>query len=98
MCSPLPSAPAVVRIDRPPPQRPVQPVLHALAAGERLLRIYSPGEWNNTALTFRRRGGPLLRFDHHRDAEQNSEEESRGIHDSARTLEVCLVEIGRAHV
>jgi hypothetical protein len=83
----------VVRIDRPPPRRPVQPVVHALAAGERLLRIYSPGEWNNTALTFRRRGGPRLRFDHHLDPEQNLEDETRGIHYSARSLEGCLVEV-----
>ena len=83
----------MVRIDRPPPRRPVQPVVHALAAGERLLRIYSPGEWNNTALTFRRRGGPLLRFDHHLDPEQNLEDETRGIHYSARSLEGCLVEV-----
>jgi len=93
VCSPPPSAPAVVRIDRPPPRRPVQPIVHALAAGERLLRIYSPGEWNNTALTFRRLGGPRLRFDHHHDPNQNPEEESRGIHYSALTLEGCLVEV-----
>lgn len=83
----------MVRIDRPPPRRPVQPVVHALAAGEQLLRIYSPGEWNNTALTFRRHGGPRLRFDHHRDAEQNPDDQSRGIHYSARSLEGCLVEV-----
>ena len=93
MCYRLPSAPAVVRIDLPPPKRPVQPVLHALAADKRLLRIYSPGQWNNTALTFRRRGGPRLRFDHHRDHEQNPDDQSRGIHYSATTLEGCLVEV-----
>ena len=93
MCYRLPSAPAVVRIDLPPPKRPVQPVLHALAADKRLLRIYSPGQWNNTALTFRRRGGPRLRFDHHRDPEQNPDDQSRGIHYSATTLEGCLVEV-----
>ena len=93
MCYRLPSAPAVVRIDLPPPKRPVQPVLHALAADKRLLRIYSPGQWNNTALTFRRRGGPRLRFDHHRDHGQNPEDQSRGIHYSAPTLEGCLVEV-----
>lgn len=93
MCYRLPSAPAVVRIDLPPPKRPVQPVLHALAADKRLLRIYSPGQWNNTALTFRRRGGPRLRFDHHRDPEQNPDDQSRGIHYSAPTLEGCLVEV-----
>ena len=93
MCYRLPSAPAVVRIDPPPPKRPVQPVLHALAADKRLLRIYSPGQWNNTALTFRRRGGPRLRFDHHRDHEQNPDDQSRGIHYSATTLEGCLVEV-----
>jgi hypothetical protein len=74
---PPPSAPVVVRIDRPPPRRSVQPIVHALSAGERLLRVYTPGEWNNTALTFRRRGGPLL----------------CGIHYSAPTLEGCLVEV-----
>jgi hypothetical protein len=83
----------VVRIERPPPRRPVQPVVHALAVGERLLRIYSPGEWNNTAITFRRRGGPRLRFDHHLDPEHNLEDETRGIHYSARSLEGCLVEV-----
>ena len=83
----------MVKIDRPPPKRPVQPIVHALSAGELLLRIYSPGEWNNTALTFRRRGGPRLRFDHHRDPEQNPDDESRGIHYCARTLEGCLVEV-----
>lgn len=93
MCYILPSAPAVVRIDLPPPKPPVQPVLHALAADKRLLRIYSPGQWNNTALTFRRRGGPRLRFDHHRDHEQNPDDQSRGIHYSAPTLEGCLVEV-----
>lgn len=62
--SPPPSAPVVVRIDRPPPQRSVQPIFHALLAGERRLRIYTPGEWNTTALTFRRQGGARLRFDH----------------------------------
>jgi len=93
VCYRLPSAPAVVRIDLPPPKRPVQPVLHALAADKRLLRIYSPGQWNNTALTFRRRGGPRLRFDHHRDPEQNPDDQSRGIHYSAPTLEGCLVEV-----
>lgn len=72
----------MVRIDRPPPRRPVQPVVHALAEGERLLGIYSPGPWNNTALTFRRHGGPLLRFDHHSDPWQNPDDQSRGIHSS----------------
>lgn len=93
LCSPLPSAPAVVRIDLPPPKRPVQPVLHALAANKRLLRIYSPDQWDNTALTFRRRGGPRLRFNHHSDHEQNPDDQSRGIHYSAPTLEGCLVEV-----
>lgn len=83
----------MVRIDLPPPKRQVQPVLHALASDNRLLRIYSPGQWNNTALTFRRRGGPRLRFDHHRDPEQNPDDQSRGIHYSAPTLEGCLVEV-----
>ncbi len=83
----------MVRIDLPPPKRPVQPVLHALAADKRLLRIYSLGQWNNTALTFRRRGGPRLRFDHHRDPDQNPDDQSRGIHYSAPTLEGCLVEV-----
>ena len=83
----------MVRIDRPPPQRSVQPIVHALLAGERLLRIYTPGEWSNTALTFRRRGGPRLRFDHHCDPGQNPDDQSRGIHDSAPTLEGCLVEV-----
>ena len=32
-------------------------------------------------------------FDHHLDPEQNPEEESRGIHYSALTLEGCLVEV-----
>ena len=90
---PPPSAPVVVRIDRPPPRRSVQPIVHALSAGERLLRVYTPGEWNNTALTFRRRGGPLLRFDHHSDPGQNPDDQSRGIHYSAPTLEGCLVEV-----
>lgn len=91
--SPPPSAPVVVRIDRPPPQRSVQPTFHALLAGERLLRIYTPGEWNTTALTFRRRGGARLRFDHHSDSGQNPDDQSRGIHYSAPTLEGCLVEV-----
>ena len=39
--SPPPSAPVVVRIDLPPPQRSVQPIFNALLAGERLLRIYT---------------------------------------------------------
>ena len=90
---PPPRAPVVVRIDRPPPRRSVQPIVHALSAGERLLRVYTPGEWNNTALTFRRRGGPLLRFDHHSDPGQNPDDQSRGIHYSAPTLEGCLVEV-----
>jgi len=79
----------MVRIEPPPPKRSVQPVFLALSAGERLLRIYDPGEWNNTALTFRRSGGPLHRFDHH----LNPGDESRGIHYSAQTLEGCLVEV-----
>jgi hypothetical protein len=79
----------MVRIDLPPPQRSVQPVFHTLPAGTRLLRIYDPGEWNNTALTFRRTGGPKLRFDPH----LSPEEESRGIHYSALTLEGCVVEV-----
>jgi hypothetical protein len=92
---PPPSAPVVVRIDRPPPRRPVQPIVHALSAGERLLRIYTPGEWNNTAVTFRRRGGARLRFDHHSDPRQNPNDQSRGIHYSAPTLEGCLVVVFR---
>jgi len=91
--SPPPSAPVVVRIDRPQPQRSVQPIFHALLAGERLLRIYTPGEWNTTALTFRRRGGARLRFDHHSDSGQNPDDQSRGIHYSSPTLEGCLVEV-----
>jgi hypothetical protein len=79
----------MVRIDPPPPQRSVQPVFHTLPAGTRLLRIYDPGEWNNTALTFRRTGGLKLRFDPH----LSSEDESRGIHYSALTLECCVVEV-----
>lgn len=79
----------MVRIDPPPPRRSVQPVFHTLPAGTRLLRIYDPGEWNNTALTFRRTGGPKLRFDLH----LSPEDESRGIHYSALTLEGCVVEV-----
>ena len=48
-----------------------------LRDAHRLLRVYTPGEWKNTALTFRRRGGPLL----------------CGIPYSAPTLEGCLVEV-----
>ena len=79
----------MVRIDPPPPKRSAQPVIHTLPAAERLLRIYDPGEWNNTALSFRRRGGPRLRFDHH----LSPDDESRGIHYSAPTLEACVVEV-----
>jgi hypothetical protein len=79
----------MVRIDPPPPKRSAQPVIHTLPAGERLLRIYDPGEWNNTALSFRRSGGPRLRFDHH----LSPDDESRGIHYSAPTLEACVVEV-----
>jgi hypothetical protein len=79
----------MVRIDPPPPKRRAQPVIHTLPAGERLLRIYDPGEWNNTALSFRRSGGPRLRFDHH----LSPDDESRGIHYSAPTLEACVVEV-----
>lgn len=78
----------MVRID-PPPRRSVQPVFHTLPAGTRLLHIDDPGEWNNTALTFRRKGGPKLRFDLH----LSSEDESRGIHDSAMTLEGCVGDV-----
>ena len=53
------------------------------------MRIYDPGRWNNTALTFRCIGGPLLRFDHH----LSPEDQSRGIHYSAPTLEGCVVEV-----
>jgi hypothetical protein len=38
-----------------------------------ITRIYTPGEWNNTALIFRRGGGARLRFDHHSDPGQNRE-------------------------
>ncbi|MFM9088015.1 MAG: RES domain-containing protein [Cyanobium sp.] len=79
----------MVRIDPPPPRRSVQPVFHTLPAETRLLRIYDPGEWNNTAHTFRRTGGPRLRFDHH----LGHEGQSRGIHYSALTLEGCVVEV-----
>lgn len=83
----------MVRIDRPPPRRSVQLVFQDLTVGERLLRIYSPGQWHNTALAFRCRGGPRLRFDHHRDPDQNPDDQSLGIHYSAPTLEGCLVEV-----
>jgi hypothetical protein len=79
----------MVRIEPPPPSRSVHPVFHALPEGARLLRIYDPGRWNNTALTFRCIGGPLLRFDHH----LSPEDQSRGIHYSAPTLEGCVVEV-----
>jgi len=79
----------MVRIDPPPPRRSVQPVFHTLPAGRRLLRIYDPGEWNNTAITFRRTGGPRLRFDPH----LGHDRESRGIHSSALTLQGCVVEV-----
>ena len=79
----------MVRIESPPPSRSVQPVVENLSAGARLLRIYDPGVWNNTLLTFRRQGGPRLRFDHH----LNADDQSRGIHYSAPTLEGCVVEV-----
>ena len=81
----------MVRIDPPPPERPVNPAYLSLPIGERLLRIYSPSpsRWNNNPTSFRRWGGPTQRFDHHVD----SEDKSRGIHYSARTLEGCLVEV-----
>ncbi len=38
----------MIRIDPPPPKRSAQPVIHILPAGERLLRIYDPGELQRT--------------------------------------------------
>jgi hypothetical protein len=79
----------MVRIDGPPPQREAYPIFHVIQKGERILRIYTPGTRKNTALTFRRQGGPKLRFDHHHD----SDDQTRGIHYSSPTLKGCLVEV-----
>src|SRR5215218_4565145 len=55
----------VVRLNPPPPTRPVAPIHITIPPGARLIRIFDPTRRNADALTFRR-NGPRLRFDHHR--------------------------------
>lgn len=76
---------AVVRIDPPPPSRQSNPILHRLEGGRRLLRIYRPEPYGQTAAGFRR-VGPIGRFDHH----QNGK--TCGILYAGFTLSCCLVE------
>lgn len=85
-CSRKPARWAVVRIDPPPPQRSLKPIVQALPTGARLLRIYRPKQHGSTACGFRFEG-PFSRFDHH-DLGQR-----RGIHYSALTLSGCVVEV-----
>lgn len=76
----------MVRIDPPPPQRSFNPIVEALPAGARLLRIYRPETYGSTACGFRF-DGPLSRFDHHEPGLR------RGIHYSAPSLSACVVEV-----
>ena len=82
---PKPALSAVVRIDPPPPRRSAQPIFHQLGTGSRLLRIYRPEPYGQTATGFRRTG-PLVRFDHHREGVDC------GILYAGFTLSCCLVE------
>ena len=83
----------MVRIDPPPPQRPVTPIIQTLAPGTALLRIYRPRPYGTGACTFRRTG-PLHRFDHHEPAREGADQQgdSRGILYCGFSLSCCLVE------
>lgn len=54
----------MVRIDPPPPNRPVRPIHRTVPDGASLVRILDPTRRGATALTFRS-NGPRKRFDHH---------------------------------
>ena len=83
----------MVRIDEPPPQRPLKPIIKTLVAGAELLRIYRPLSHGNRACSFRRTG-PLHRFDHHEPAGDGTDQQagSRGILYCGFSLSCCLVE------
>ena len=55
----------MVRVAPPPPNRPPKPILHTLAVGTALVRLFDPTSFGATALSFRS-FGPLRRFDHQR--------------------------------
>lgn len=82
---PKPKLSAVVRIDPPPPRRDARPLFKELGTGSKLLRIYQPELFGQTATGFRR-NGPLSRFDHHRKGLDC------GILYASFTLSCCLVE------
>ena len=65
----------MVRIDEPPPQRPLKPIIKTLAAGAELLRIYRPLPHGNKACSFRQTG-PLHRFDHHEPAGDGTDQQA----------------------
>lgn len=75
----------VVRIDLPPPKRTPEPIIHVLAAGSQLLRIYRPEPFGQTPTGFRA-AGPIERFDHH------NKNCSHGILYVAHSLSCCLAE------
>ena len=75
----------MVRIDPPPPRRDARPIFQELGTSSRLLRIYQPEHFGQTATGFRRHG-PLSRFDHHREGVDC------GILYAGFTLSCCLVE------
>jgi hypothetical protein len=91
----------VVRLDPPPPNRPVDPCFWDIHEGNQLVRIFDPVRRNATALTFRAYG-PIKRFDHHRGAGPDcapAEDLERAVYYAAwsenlpQALSSCLVEV-----
>ena len=91
----------MVEIRFPPPEKKPNPLYQTLSAGDSIMRIFDPTEYNTQSLTFRYVGA-INRFDHHRkppahvklvNKKKNLYEDSeRGIYYAGLTLSCCLVE------
>lgn len=84
----------MVLIKPPPPIRKVSADFTSVPSGSRLVRIFDPSRYGDTALTMRG-WGPLLRFDHHRPGARGvaREHEDRRVLYAGLTLSCCVVEV-----
>jgi hypothetical protein len=80
----------VVRIQPPPPHRPITPTHVPLPAGTQLLRIYDPLYLGPADY---KHNGPRARFDHHEPVSPAADDLVHGVYYAAPTLAGCIVEV-----